>query len=203
MSIESILNDPKNSFLLYLPGNYKRLLLAAPHHSPIGVENLPCESHPTADENTGWIAYRLSKTLDCGCLVAGNYYLDPNKHKTTDYYKKIEQYQPEILVEIHGHGSVSANFDIEISSGSRNNSTLSEELANQLAQSLSIYPEMREYTISGDFDHIHFKATKSLTINTDEWTAYHIELPQSLRQSEEQCRIFCDELSKIIPPLLG
>lgn len=202
MSFEAMLNNTNISYLIYQPGKDNRLLIAAPHHSPIGTKNLPCESHPTADENTGWIAYQLSKMFDCGCLIAGNYFLDPNKHKTTDYYKKIEQLQPRILFEIHGHGSVSANYDIEISSGSRDKSDLSEEFANHLAKSFSNYPAMCDYTISGDFDRIHFRATKTLTINTDEWTAYHIELPQSLRQSEEQYRIFCDELHKIILPLL-
>ena len=203
MSIEAMLNNTNISYLIYQPGRDNRLLIAAPHHSPIGVPNLPCESHPTADENTGWIAYHLSKMLDCGCLIAGNYYLDPNKHKTSDYYKKIEQIQPRLLVEIHGHGSVTANYDIEISTGSRDKSTLSEEFANQLAGSFKNYPEMRDYTISGNFDRIHFRATKTLTINTDEWIAYHIELPQSLRQSEEQCSIFCIELSKIIHQIIG
>ncbi len=203
MSIEELLIDPKSSYLIYRPGNDKRLLIAAPHHSPIGIDNLPNETHPTADENTGWIAFQLSKIFECGCLIAGNYFLDPNKHKTSDYYKKIEQYRPDILIEIHGHGSVSANYDIEISSGSRDKSVLSEKFANQLAQSFADYPVMRNYTISGDFERIHFRATKTLTINTDEWTAYHIELPQSLRQDEDQVMIFCDALSKIIPPLLG
>jgi len=202
MSVEKMLNDPENSYLLYLPGEDKRLLIAAPHHAPLGIQALPCESHPTSDENTGWIAYQLSSSLNCGCLIAGNYFLDPNKHKTTDYYKIIESLKPKILVEIHAHGSGAANFDIEISCGSRDKSDLSQQLAEQLTHVFSNYNELKNYQISGDFDLIHFRATKSLTINTEEWTAYHIELPQKLRGNENQYLIFCEELGALLRKLL-
>lgn len=198
MSIAWLLNDPVNSYLYYLAGTTEKVLVAAPHHAPLDVSTLPCASHPTADENTGWITYELASRLNCSCLIAGNYFLDPNKYKTSDYFKKIEAVQPEILIEIHGHGSVSATFDIEISCGSREKSPLSQRMATQLATAFSNHPGLRHYTISGDFDQIHLRATKSLTINTNEWTAYHIELPFQLRKDPLQYKIMCDQLKNII-----
>jgi hypothetical protein len=197
-SIETLLNEPCSSFLIHQPGNNKKLLVAAPHHAPLGVEQLPCETHPKSDENTGWIAYHLSQRLDCGCLIAGNYFIDPNKHKTSDYYKRIEMLQPTILIEIHGHGSGSAKFDIEISSGSRDKSHLSQQLANHLQQGFAGNKSLKNYTISGDFEEIHFRATKSLTINTHQWTAFHIELPQRIREDEHQYLLFCDFVKEAI-----
>ncbi len=197
-SIETMLNEPCSSFLFYQPGNNNQLLVAAPHHAPLGVSQLPCEAHPTSDENTGWIAYHLSQRLDCGCLIATNYFIDPNKYKTSDYFKRIETLQPKILIEIHGHGSGSANFDIEISSGSRDKSELAEHLADHLRIAFSENDDLKNYTISGDFEKIHFRATKSLTINTYQWTAFHIELPQRIREDEHQYLQLCDFLKEAI-----
>lgn len=202
MSIEWLLNEPINSYLYYIPGTHEKILVAAPHHAPVEVSTLPCASHPSADENTGWIAYELASLLNCSCLIAGNYYLDSNKYKTTDYYRKIESLQPKTLFEIHGHGSVSAKFDIEISCGSREKSPLSQHLADQLTKAFASHPSLCNYTISGNFDQIHLRATKSLTINTDEWTAYHIELPFKLRKDPVQYTLFCQQLKTIILGLL-
>ncbi len=197
-SIETLLNEPYSSFLFFQPGNNNQILVAAPHHSPLGIQQLPCDTHPSSDENTGWIAFHLSQRLNCGCLIAGNYFIDPNKYKTSDYFKRIEMLQPKILIEIHGHGSGSANFDIEISSGSQDKSPLSQQLANHLQQSFSGNKLLKNYTISGDFEEIHFRATKSLTINTHQWTAFHIELPQRIREDEHQYLQFCDFLKGAI-----
>lgn len=198
MTIETFLNDPLNSYLLYHPAEREDILIAAPHHAPVNVPTLPCETHPVSDENTGWIAYHLSRKLSCGCLIAGNYFLDPNKHRTTDYYKKIEALQPKILIEIHAQGSGAANFDIEISCGSREKSHLSQKMADELALAFAHDSNMSTYRISGDFDAIHFKATKSVTINTNEWIAFHIELPQKLRENKEQYLTFCEELGNLL-----
>ena len=192
MAIKALLNDPTNSYLICQIGNNREILIAAPHHAPLGVSQLPCETHPTSDENTGWIAYHLSQKLDCGCLIAGNYFFDPNKHKTSDYFRRIESIKPKFLIEIHGHGGVSANFDLEISSGSRDKSYLSERMADYLQNSFAKIDHLKNYTISGDFEKIHFRATKSLTINTNLWTAFHIELPQKVREDEGQYMDFCD-----------
>ena len=203
MSVEILLNDPINSYFIYLPKSRSDVIVAAPHHAPLWVSSLPCETHPTADENTGWIAFHLAKLLDCSCLVAGNYYLDVNKHKHSDYFKKIEAINPKILIEIHGHGSGSANFEIEISSGSLEKSPLSSQFAEKLSVFFTQSPMLKDYTISGDFSQIHYRATRSLTINTDQWIAYHIELPYSIRKSEGKYLLFCEYVKEIIEQLLN
>lgn len=201
MTIETFLNDPVNSYLIYIPGKNTDVMIGVPHHAPLGIQHLPCESHPTSDENTGFIGYRLAQLLDCPCLIAGNYFIDPNKYKSSDYFKKIEEVSPKFLIEIHGHAGQSAHFDIEISSGSLDKSALSEKIADQLSITLSRNPTLRNYTISGNFVQIHFRATKSLTINTDQWTAFHIELPQKLREDQHQFNQLCESLEKIIREL--
>lgn len=203
MTIEMLLNDPVNSYLIFIPGRNTDVMIGVPHHAPLGVQNLPTESHPTSDENTGFIGYRLAQTLDCPCVIAGNYFIDPNKFKSSDYYKKIEAITPKYLIEIHGHASQSALFDIEISSGSPDKSSLSKKFADQLSIELYRHPTLLNYTISGDFEQIHFRATKSLTINTDQWTAFHIELPQKLREDQNQYFLLGESLEKIIREMLG
>jgi hypothetical protein len=201
MTIETFLNDPVNSYLIYIPGKNTNVMIGVPHHAPLGVQHLPCESHPTSDENTGFIGYRLAQMLDCPCLIAGNYFIDPNKYKSSDYFKKIEEISPRFLIEIHGHAGQYAHFDIEISSGSLDKSVLSKKFANQLSIAFSKYPTLCNYSISGNFVQIHFRATKSLTINTDQWTAFHIELPQKLREDRHQYHQLCESLEKIIRAL--
>ncbi|PKO05373.1 MAG: hypothetical protein CVU41_12100 [Chloroflexi bacterium HGW-Chloroflexi-3] len=203
MTIEMLLNDPVNSYLIFILGRNSDVVIGVPHHAPLGVQDLPCESHPTSDENTGFIGYHLAQMLDCPCLIAGNYFIDPNKYKSSDYFKKIEEISPKFLIEIHGHAGQSAYFDIEISAGSLDKSTLSEKFADQLSSEFSKHPSLRNYTISGNFVQIHFRATKSLTINTDQWTAFHIELPQKLREDQHQYNQLCESLEKIVRVLLS
>lgn len=203
MTIETLLNDAVNSYLIFIPGKNTDVMIGVPHHAPLGVQQLPCESHPTSDENTGFIGYRLAQMLDCPCLIAANYFIDPNKYKSSDYFKKIEEVAPKVLIEIHGHAGLSAHFDIEISSGSLEKSVLSKKFSDQLFSKFSSHPSLSNYTISGNFNQIHFRATKSLTINTDQWTAFHIELPQKLREDQHQYNQLCESLSKIIRELMG
>lgn len=203
MTIENLLNDPRISYLLFLPGRERRVLIAAPHHAPVGVPTLPIKARPTSDENTGLIAYHLSRSLDCPCLIAGNYFIDPNKKENTDYYNRIQSLKPRFLIEIHAHGSGAARFDIEITCGSREKSPLSQDLASRLQIALAAHPETLPYSISGNFDKIHFKATRSVTINTDQWIAYHIELPFSIRADTAKCKLFSAELSAIIVDMLA
>ena len=198
MSIEVLLNDPVNSYMIFIPGASTDVVIGAPHHAPLGVPNLPCESHPSSDENSGWIAYHLAHRLDCPCVIAGNYFLDANKHKDSDYFRKIEAVKPKILIEIHGQGSGSARYDIEISSGSLEKSAWSQEMAERLSSAFASHPVLRSYFICGDFRKIFFKAQKSVSINTNEWLAFHIELPQRLREAESQYILFCEMLEKIV-----
>jgi hypothetical protein len=198
MTIVDTLNERENSFLLFIPGADSRILIAAPHHAPLGVQQLPCPTHVSSDENTGWIAYHLAQRLKTDCLIAGNYFLDSNKYKSSDYYKKIEELRPKVLVEIHGHGGHSAHYDIEISAGSRAKSEYSQKMASLLLNAFVSHPFLQGLSISGDFDEIYFRATRSLTINTHEWLAFHLELPQTLRESEAYSLAFCEGLAAVV-----
>lgn len=198
MAVEDFLNERENSFLLFIPAQDSTILIAAPHHAPLGVQQLPCPNHTSSDENTGWIAYHLARMLKAPCLIAGNYFLDPNKHKSSDYYKKIEELQPKVLVEVHGHGGHSAHYDIEISCGSRAKNSLSQKMASLLTNAFSSHPFLQGLSISGDFEEIYFRATKSLTINTNEWLAFHLELPQTVRENEEYYLAFCSVFAKVV-----
>lgn len=203
MDINSILNNADHSTLVVTPGVDEDIVVAVPHHAPSGAGKLPCKEHPDADENAGFLGYYISQLLNCRSIIACNYFIDPNKNKDTDYCKLLLSLKPKILLEIHGHGGHSANFDIEISSGSSRRNIWSIELANRLRSKLQTSSHLKDYTISGDFNHIYFKATKTYTITTDEWLAFHIELPNSLRKSQIEYKAFCEPLSEIVRDMLG
>jgi hypothetical protein len=202
MFIESLLDDPNNSHLLFTSGESKKIVIGVPHHAPLGISKLPCKDHPDADENTGFLGYYVSRLINCPSIIACNYFLDPNKDKETDYCKKILSMKPKLLIEIHGHGGHKAKFDIEISSGSLENDLWSKELAERLRASLSGIPALQGYTLSGDFNEIYFQAKNSFSITTKEWIAFHIELPISIRQSKSQYIPFCELLAKTANGLL-
>jgi hypothetical protein len=201
--VETLLHDPINSYLFFGAGLSNEIIIGVPHHAPINTTRLPCREHPDADENAGFIGYYLSCLLNCPCIIACNYFLDPNKDKGTDYFKKILELMPKLLVEIHGHGSNSARFDIEISSGSQEKTFWSKELEERLRLAFSRELSFRNLSMSGDFEEIYFKATKSVSITTDKWVAFHLELPKSIRQSKSLYMPFCELLAETIRDLLG
>lgn len=172
------------------------IVIAVPHHSPLGITNLPCEEHKEADENSGYLGYNLSKLIKCPIIIACNYFIDSNKHEDSDYFKKILKWNPKILIEIHGHSSKSANFDIEISAGHIEKNKWSIELASKIKQKIN------DYSISGDYNEIYFKASKTKTINTDKWLGFHIELPKKLRSSKNEYSTFLEILAKSIKEVL-
>ena len=151
---------------------------------PLGVPELPCREHPKSDENTGFIGYHLSQLLNCPAIIACNYFMDSNKHKGSDYYRKLQSLKPKMLVEIHGHCSSKVCADIEISPGRAARDHWSQEMAARLQVKLTGIPSLQEYTVSGDFTKIHLKATKSVTITSAEWVPFHIELPWPIRKSQ-------------------
>ncbi len=202
MEIETVLNDTKNSFLIFTSGETTDVVIAVPHHAPLGVTELPCKEHPEADENAGFLGYYLSRLLNCHSIIACNYFLDPNKDKESDYCKKILSLKPKILVEIHGHSGRSAKFDIEISSGNLERDFWSKEMAERLRTILSDSHPLQNYSLSGDFNKIFFKATNSFTITTNEWVAFHIELPKTIRESKNEYELFCKSLAETIKGLL-
>jgi hypothetical protein len=202
MQLENILKDEKNSILLFIPGDNKKIVIGVPHHAPQGVLVLPCEEHPVSDENAGFVGAALAGLLNCPAIIACNYFMDVNKHKSSDYYKKIQSLQPKILVEIHGHSRNKAHFDIEISSGSLEKNIWSQGLAGRLSETLMSEPLLQSYTVSGDFREIYFKATRSTSITSPAWIAFHIELPRSIRASRDQYLLFCDLLVEALREIL-
>jgi len=114
--------------------------------------------------------------------------MDVNKLPHSDYFMQIATWKPAVLVEIHGHKGTkeiggNAYYHIEISSGSTSNQQ-SKKLAERIKEVWNDDPELKEFSISGDYDAIHFTASKSVTINGAPWLAYHIELPPALRIQE-------------------
>jgi len=184
MSEESILTNDKLSALFYQKGKDDGLCVGVPHHVSLGVTQLPCFTHSDSDENAGLIGYKLSKKLKCSFVIACNYYFDSNKCNCSDYYKIIDIFSPKILIEIHGHGGKKANFDIEISCGSKSKSSSAEKFADILRTQLP--EEMKGYSISGNFEKIYFKAANTTTINTNNWLGVHIELLKKLRSSMDE-----------------
>lgn len=203
MQIENILNEEKNSILLFIPGDNTTIVIGVPHHAPQEVLVLPNDEHPVSDENAGFVGAALASLLNCPAIIACNYFMDVNKHKSSDYYKKIDGLKPKILTEIHGHSRNKAHFDIEISSGSLDRNFLSMALAEKLSERFLNEPLLQGYTISGDFNEIYFRATRSLSITSREWIAFHIELPRPIRASSDQHLLFCDLLAESLKEILS
>lgn len=200
--IEKILNDIENYALLISQGEVREVVIGVPHHAPLGVSNLPCNEHPYADENAGVLGYEVARLLNCSSIIACNSPIDPNKNKDSEYCKKILAWKPKFLIEIHGHGGNSAKFDIEISSGSTTKNFWSQQMAERIRAKLFTRPQFLGYTLSGDINQIYFKAKNSYTITTDEWVAFHIELPKSIRESKDKYSLFCESLAETISELL-
>ena len=203
MLIDDILKDKKNSILLSIPGSDNGIVIGVPHHAPQGVMELPCEEHRVSDENAGFIGAALAGLLNCPAVIACNYFMDVNKHKSSDYYKKIQFLEPKILTEIHGHSRNKAHFDIEISSGSLERNYLSKKLAEKLCSRFLKETLLQGYTISGDFKEIYFRATKSLSITSRQWIAFHIELPRPIRAFSDQYFLFCELLAGSLREILA
>jgi hypothetical protein len=202
MSTETILENSFNSILISEERERKDVVIAVPHHAPLGVAELPCKEHKDADENAGFLGYYTARLLNCHFVIACNYFIDPNKTRETDYFKILKHWKPKYVIEIHGHGSNSARYDIEISSGKPDRSELSENLANRLKGEIAKTNYLKDYSISGEFSSIYFKATKSASISTDEWIPFHIELPKSIRSEKSKYLLFCEILAKSMSNLI-
>lgn len=201
---------------LYIIKERKRndVVIGVPHHARAGIGALPCKAHPDSDENAGHLGWHLAESLECHSIIVCNSTQDANKLRGSRYATQIAAWQPKVLIEIHGHAErdtrgKGARFDVEISSGSKTNNIHSTKLATCLATEFAAVPELRSFSISGDFDEIHFKATGSVTITDERWIAYHIELPPRLRRSShakdgpppELGYTFCNILAKHINAL--
>jgi len=100
----NMLKRAQLSGLLIKERSDKIYVVAAPHHAPIGQNRLPCNDHPDSDEGAGYVALDLAEKLNCHSIIAFNYFIDANKDRSTDYFRRIERWNPVVLVEIHGHG---------------------------------------------------------------------------------------------------
>ena|SRR3989338_2092762 len=144
---------------------------------------LPCPEHEDADENAGFLGRYLAAQLDCCSVIACNYRVDVNKRGDTDYTQQIVRWKPKVLIEIHGHGGKKAGRNaVEISSGSAVNDKFSKALAEKVQAGFASHEDLKKISVCGEYDKIHFKAAKAVTISDDRWTAYHIELPPGLRK---------------------
>jgi hypothetical protein len=179
---EQILLNETASILLIEQRERKDIVIGAPHHSAGGVKYLPCAEHRNADENTGFIARRIAEALKLSSVIACNYRIDSNKSLRTDYSMQIAQWNPEYLIEIHGHGVKHVSDDlIEISAGSLQRNDFSKLFAEILQDKISGNQGLKNYFASGNFSRLHFKGTKSATITDERWKSLQIELPRSLR----------------------
>jgi hypothetical protein len=184
MDTNSLLDSTEQS-LLIVEGRIRHdIVVGVPHHAPAGVPHLPCPEHSDSDENTGFIGRYLADQLDCCSIIACNYTIDANKHLHSDYTLQIAKWHPNVLIEIHGHGKVRSKYDVEISCGSAECQTYSEDLATAINRKFSEDADLADVSVCGRFTDIYFKATKTLTITDTRWLAYHIELSPRLRKPE-------------------
>jgi hypothetical protein len=184
MDANSMLESTEQSLLIVEKRNRLDIVVGMPHHAPAGVPSLPCPEHSDSDENTGFIGRYLADQLDCCSIIACNYTIDANKHLHSDYTMRIAGWCPSVLIEIHGHGKVRSKYDVEISCGSAELNTYSEDLATAINRRLSEDADLADVSVCGRFTDIYFKATKTLTITDARWLAYHIELSPRLRKPE-------------------
>lgn len=186
-AIEEKLADPQKEQILVFQPQKKKIIIGAPHHAPAGVKKLRCNR--VSDQNTGYIALELANELESTAVISTNASVDPNKKFSTSYAKTLLEMSPNYLIEIHGHGSGKANFDIEISAGSNSKNNWSILLADELSNQLKKYLTFKKFSVSGDFQNIFFKATQTATMQHKEWLGLHIELPLSLRKEKKSKKL--------------
>jgi hypothetical protein len=203
MDTNSMLESTEQSLLIIEKRKRFDFVVGVPHHAPAGVPHLPCPEHSDSDENTGFIGRYLADQLDCCSIIACNYTIDANKHLHSGYTIQIAEWRPSVLIEIHGHGKVRSKYDVEISCGSAELQTYSEDLATAINRKLSGDADLADVSVCGRFTGIYFKATKTLTITDTRWLAYHIELSPRLRKPKSGLKgkptafayRFCDHLA--------
>ena len=184
MDANSMLESTEPSLLIIEKRNRFDIVVGVPHHAPAGTPYLPCAEHSDSDENTGFVGRYLADQLDCCSIIACNSTIDANKHLHSDYTMRVAQWRPSVLIEIHGHGKVRSKYDVEISCGSAESTTYSEDLATAINRKCLADADLAEVSVSGCFTDIYFKATKTPTITDARWLAYHIELSPRLRKPE-------------------
>lgn len=211
MNAEALLDITETSLLVIQDRPIKNVVVGVPHHAPAGKEVLPCLEHQEADENTGYLGHHLAERLRCCSVIACNYPLDSNKYFRSDYTMQIAAWNPKVLVEIHGHNGKKARSSIEISSGGGENARFAAALAEELTAALRGHEMLGKFTVGGEYDKIHYKASAAVTIGGGRWIGYHVELPPNLRKMIEGLDTkppragyaFCDVLAAALRKLHG
>ena len=206
-----MLESTEPSLLIVEKRSRSDIVVGVPHHAPAGVPHLPCPEHSDSDENTGFIGRYLAELLDCCSVIACNSTIDPNKHLHSDYSMQIAAWNPRVLIEIHGHGKVRTPYDVEVSCGSAEFTSCSEDLAAAVNRKLAADTAFADVSVCGRFSDLYFRATKTLTVTDTRWLAYHIELSSRLRKPEsglagrptEFAYRFCDHLAVALSEKLG
>ncbi len=202
MNTADFLECKDKSLLIIEKRTVEEVVIAVPHHAPLGIRTLPCPEHKDADENAGLLGLYIAQLLDCCCIIACNYFIDSNKYEDSDYFKKLLSWKPIFLIEIHGHGGRRARYDIEISSGNAERDMYSHKMSSILEGKMKKIRTLESYTISGKYNEIAFKASKSKTIVSDKWLPFHIELPKSLRSQSTHYLPFCELLADTVREML-
>ena len=189
----------KHDQLLTTRFGYNRLIVAAPHHTPKGVENLPCGRW--GDENAGYLARNVADHLGATMVVAANANYDPNK-AAGDYESLTVCCDPQVFVETHGfgygYGKPMTQNDIEISCGTPEFNAQAMHLAERMRFYLakvskriaSNDPQTAEELISlkveGDYGNIYFKAKQTRSLSKARLKGilpYHIEHNSAIRKN--------------------
>lgn len=185
--IEKNLNRKDISQMIAIEFGTESIVVGAPHHTPGGTDRMLCDR--PGDENTGYLALNLGERLMGQCIIAHNYWLDPNK-TCDDYLHFIKLKNPKNLIEIHGHGG-SAKSMIEISCGTEKLSGRSEKMAefinNEIRKLQGIDSFWNDISACGIFTEIKYKAQEALSLRyVREYgaTSYHIEIHPKLRKDE-------------------
>ncbi|PID27909.1 MAG: hypothetical protein CSB55_06930 [Candidatus Cloacimonadota bacterium] len=197
MFSDQILQIKDQSILLFNERENTDIIIAAPHHTPFGAPYMPCEKLRPGDEGVGFIVKKTANILNCSSVIASNYFIDSNKFEDSDYFKIIKRNNLRLLTEIHGHGSKSARYDIEISAGSFEKNEISMKFAELLRKKMK-GSLLEKFTVCGDWRKIYFTAQYTKTVNTSLWNAIHAELPWSIRGIPENAELFSEIAAETI-----
>lgn len=198
LSAELMLECSTVSLLIIEEREDNGIVIGAPHHAPKGIEYLKCKNekgnYRVADENAGFLGRYIAEKLNSHSIIACNYYFDVNKNLRTDYSIQIAKWKPKYLIEIHGHGD--DRYGVLISSGSKDDEH-AISLASLLNEKKKNIKDLKDIEIVGKFIDIpeKYQAKKSVTITDDRWKSFHIEIPKSLRKT--------DDLTPGKPPIQG
>lgn len=176
-----------------------KILISGPHHASKLNKYLKHNTqHITSDENIGYLVKYLANKLQSSFYLCNNFVFDVNKYDS-DYIKYIALVNPNILIEIHGHSGEHSRNDIEISCGNRDNNIYSYALAKFLENKFNDNT-FYNLKVEGDYNKIHYKASKTISINTTNYIAFHIELSYKMRRAwflnkpPKKGYLFCDYL---------